>query len=329
MSKRLIDLDIAKGICIFLVVLGHYTPDNTPSWYYTLLDVGYRFKMPFFMYASGFIYYLSKKPVTYGAFVWKKFKHLAIPYFLVSWLIIGIKLLTDGTMHVQNPVTTFSFFEVLYIPSAGIFLWFIYVLFFIFLIIPFFNTPRKINILLVLSLVWLVIPIQTTSLFCISRFKTYFFYFVLGCFCSQYQHIIREKMGNKNVFIPVLCFAMLYVLAQLAIKQSMPVIVTCLYVCLALTGIWVTIKISQMIMRTQKLKQIFLTLAAYSYTIYLFHTTFEGFVKSFLIQYPLTVWFDNHTSFFLMILSTVSVGVVGPILLHIFYKRIKNVLKIK
>lgn len=31
--QRLISFDIAKAICIILVVIGHYIPDSSPSWY--------------------------------------------------------------------------------------------------------------------------------------------------------------------------------------------------------------------------------------------------------------------------------------------------------
>ena len=52
MSNRLTDIDVAKGICIILVVIGHYIPANSPQWYLTLIDVIYSFHMPLFMYAS-------------------------------------------------------------------------------------------------------------------------------------------------------------------------------------------------------------------------------------------------------------------------------------
>lgn len=31
--QRLISFDIAKALCIILVVIGHYIPDSSPSWY--------------------------------------------------------------------------------------------------------------------------------------------------------------------------------------------------------------------------------------------------------------------------------------------------------
>jgi fucose 4-O-acetylase-like acetyltransferase len=328
MSNRLTHIDVAKGICIILVVIGHYIPDNSPQWYLTLIDVIYSFHMPLFMFASGLIYHATKKPVKYDRFVMKKFKRLGIPYILVSWLIISIKLLTEKKMYVENPVSFSSFYEILYTPSAGFFLWFVYVLFLIFLIIPFFNTPRKINFLLLLSLICLLIPVPTTELFCIAQLKAHLFYFVSGCFVSQYQGIIHKKTERISVFIFLTGFIVLYLLSSLFDNVSTNVMMQCIKVLLALTGICFTLKISRFItIHTQNIKHVFVKLAMYSYTIYLFHTTFEGVAKSFFVKYPLTGYLSDTVSFCIAILVTVSVGVAGPIVLHQAYSRFKKVLK--
>lgn len=54
--KRLISIDIAKAICIILVVVGHYHPDNAPEWYGIIIRFIYTFHMPLFIFASGYIY---------------------------------------------------------------------------------------------------------------------------------------------------------------------------------------------------------------------------------------------------------------------------------
>jgi len=91
-NRRLISIDIAKAICIILVVIGHYVPENSPIWYMTMRDVIYSFHMPLFMFVSGYVYWATRKPVKYKDFVWKKFQRLIIPYFFVSVIVIFIKL---------------------------------------------------------------------------------------------------------------------------------------------------------------------------------------------------------------------------------------------
>ena len=50
---RDITFDIAKGIGIVLVVIGHFIPDNAPSWYIGFVSVVYHFHMPLFFFVSG------------------------------------------------------------------------------------------------------------------------------------------------------------------------------------------------------------------------------------------------------------------------------------
>ena len=52
--QRLVFLDIAKAICIILVVIGHYHPENSPEWYNVIWKFIYSFHMPLFMFASGY-----------------------------------------------------------------------------------------------------------------------------------------------------------------------------------------------------------------------------------------------------------------------------------
>ena len=54
--NRILYIDIAKAICIILVVIGHYCPDSSPQWYQTVNHFIYSFHMPLFMFASGFVY---------------------------------------------------------------------------------------------------------------------------------------------------------------------------------------------------------------------------------------------------------------------------------
>ena len=58
---RLLNFDIAKAICIILVVIGHYSPDGSPDWYKAIWSWIYSFHMPLFMFASGYIYNAFKK----------------------------------------------------------------------------------------------------------------------------------------------------------------------------------------------------------------------------------------------------------------------------
>lgn len=58
--SRIVYLDIAKAICMILVVIGHYSPMTAPEYWQQLIRVIYTFHMPLFMFTSGLIYILSK-----------------------------------------------------------------------------------------------------------------------------------------------------------------------------------------------------------------------------------------------------------------------------
>ena len=52
-KTRDIAFDIAKGIGIILVVVGHYIPAGAPKWYVDFIDFIYYFHMPLFFIVAG------------------------------------------------------------------------------------------------------------------------------------------------------------------------------------------------------------------------------------------------------------------------------------
>jgi len=317
MASRLTYIDIARGICIILVVVGHFIPAHSPQWFLVMRDIIYCFHMPLFMFVSGFVYQQYKKPTPYKAFITKKFKRLIIPYFLISIFIICTKLLVEKEMYVENPVDLHSFYQIFYLPSAGFYLWFVYVLFLIFLIIPFFNTPLKLNILFIASFLLLILPVEFTDLFCLNQFKGYLFYFVLGCFTSLHSRI-REYAEKTPLFIKAFIFIALYSLLSFKPEIISPFSNLLIKACLGITGISFIIAISRLIeQNTITLKKIFTQLAVYSFTIYLFHTTFQGLAKSVLTKIGLTEYLSENTAFIILILTVNSMGIIGPIILYL------------
>lgn len=87
-KKRVLFLDVAKAIGIFLVVLGHANP---PSGVVKLI---YAFHMPLFFFISGYLFNFTKYPTT-GGFIKTKAKHLLIPYLSLNiisylfWLFVS------------------------------------------------------------------------------------------------------------------------------------------------------------------------------------------------------------------------------------------------
>lgn len=93
-SKRVNEVDIAKGIGILLVVLGHAVPDaNTgiknPIVFYVFTWI-YSFHMALFMSVAGFVFYRKYrqyKTVPVSA-ICNKFQRLMVPYLFYSILFL-------------------------------------------------------------------------------------------------------------------------------------------------------------------------------------------------------------------------------------------------
>ena len=175
---------------------------------------------------------------------------------------------------------------------------------------PFFNSRNKLLILLGISLILFFIPVSFPNLFALFNLKLILCYFVLGCVVCEFTEI-REKMPRINVF-PVLCFfAIIYVLRE---RFDLGAFVPVVTFVLALCGIYIVAQFAQFLdVKTKKIRANLLKISAYTYTIYLFHTTFEGFTKAILLKVlPQNTGLTFIISAFIVILA----GVAGPIILH-------------
>jgi len=85
-------IDVAKGIGILLVVVGHainyLNPENTTATLTLIRDLIYSFHMPLFFFLSGFLLHYTAIP---REFMLKKVKKLVIPYF-VSYILLSLFL---------------------------------------------------------------------------------------------------------------------------------------------------------------------------------------------------------------------------------------------
>ena len=319
-SKRIYFIDIARAISIVLIVIYHYQPDDSPSWYLLFNEVIRSFRLPLLLFVSGYIYWITRKPIAYKDFVRKKFQRLMIPYFFVSVLVITLKLFAQGNLQVDEPVDLSAFYQMFYLPIvSGFFLWFIYALFLIFLIMPFFNSRNKLLLLLGLSLILYFIPVPFTNLFALLNLKLIFCYFVLGCVICEYNEI-RQKLSRIHVLPVLVFFAIGFVLRE---QIDFAVVVPVLTFLLALCGIYLVAHFARFLeQKTIKIRTVLLGMAGCTYTIYLFHTTFEGFAKALLQFLP----FNNSSLFIVKAFIVISAGIVAPIILQKLIGRYSKIL---
>lgn len=135
-SKRLTYIDVAKGIGIVLVVVGHCIPDATsptgisvPA-YRWLHDVIYSFHMPLFFFLAGFMVSRQKmlvrtqKPLD---LVRKRISRLLVPYIFVGLCYAPFKMLLSRFANKPYDISTLWQMVIGVNPDGE--LWFLYALF--------------------------------------------------------------------------------------------------------------------------------------------------------------------------------------------------------
>lgn len=107
--ERRLDLDRAKGIAILLVVLGHIVAAAPPpgaEWWDGPRYALYRFHMPFFLYLSGYVAWLSGGvafPATQTPrHAARRAQRLLLPFFLLGLVVLVGKLVAQDLVHVDN-----------------------------------------------------------------------------------------------------------------------------------------------------------------------------------------------------------------------------------
>lgn len=308
--SRIVWIDIAKTICIILVVIGHYIPDIHPVWYGEMRRIIYTFHMPLFMFASGFVYIAAKRKVTYRDFLWGKVKRLMIPYFTVSIIVITLKLLSQGAAYVENPVTPFSYFKILYLPEAGYFLWFIWALWWMFVVIPVFSAPKARLALFIVSLFLPLTSSYLPEMFCLKQFANMLQFFMAGVVVYEWRQYLKW-CANVPILVVGLAFCMIEAMPYIGGGGNSLLI--------ASVGIAFTLKISYEIEKYSRLsswKVLALKVSSASYIIYLLHTTFEGFTKALIFKLPYFQTYPNEIIFCIGAIIVVSSGLVFPLLLH-------------
>jgi fucose 4-O-acetylase-like acetyltransferase len=146
-ASRLLDVDAARGLAIFLVVVGHVVAREMPAgnlWYADLKATIYLFHMPLFMVLTGITFALSLPALeTWGEAArlsLKRVERLFVPYVVFGLLVLFGKLAAAGLLHVDNPPHDLAgdIYRILVMPSRSVagFLWFIYVLSFYLLLLP-------------------------------------------------------------------------------------------------------------------------------------------------------------------------------------------------
>lgn len=310
MKERIDYLDIAKAICIVLVVVGHFNPVPAPDGWSTVVKVIYSFHMPLFMFVSGLLSAKTYSPQPYGCFIWKKFRHLMIPYLLTSLFIIGTKLATQSILPVKNTASPADFISMFWKPSAAVHLWFLWALMLIFLIVPLCRSRiSKVCFLVATAALWLL-PVEMPDIFALPQFKANAVFFAAGMLTGSFT--IEPYLTRPYNIMLALLFAVMEVMLVKGIALPL------LRIVIPFTGIIFILTISHYLDVTMhgKARQALLFVGQSSFIIFLLHTAFGEAAKAALSFAGITA--SNH--FCITLLLFVLAGTAAPLLLKVLWR---------
>lgn len=193
-SARWDDIDRAKGLAIFLVVLGHAVARDMPvgaEWFQSVKWVVYGFHMAFFMFISGFVFFTSgqipRAHSDYSSYALNRILRFMPAYILFALFVWGAKTAAQKFAHVDNAATGIeSLFDIFMRPtlSPASFLWYIWVLMLFQLLSPLLLRlyPR--------ALVWACVCfpllfISAPYMLGFDKVFSFLFFFFLGGFVAQ------------------------------------------------------------------------------------------------------------------------------------------------
>lgn len=212
-------LDNMRALTILAVVFGHtetaalawkdIAPSNSVDIWIFFIKFIYTFHMPLFFIISGYLYGISHKATSEHPYCWeeggilkfikKKIFRLVIPYLSISVILICLKMGLETVHKFNTPTSPFSFVEMLYTNIAAPHLWFIFVLFTAFLIIPFFNSLKSRIFLLAASIILYYAPFNITEIFRLDSTKSFLIFFVAG---TLIPNIYISSLNKAKKFSP-------------------------------------------------------------------------------------------------------------------------------
>lgn len=208
------EIDIAKGITIILVILGHALPNlngEVPKGFPDILmQVIYSFHMPVFFFLSGL---LAFKILNFKKIEWKylggKTKRLMIPYFFCGVLYLAMKFAVAklvGISDKSSPIWK-TFFGI----NPNYELWFLYVLFICFVIaILFVRKKNIIPVIIVGAIISVCFGFLTEDGFALlntlSKICKNAVFFMTGMYIGLNYERIKQKINIKIVLPSLLIF---------------------------------------------------------------------------------------------------------------------------
>ena len=296
-GKKYEFLNIAKGIGILLVVIGHAITKDIAAGSAVWLVVRtfiYDIHMPLFFIVAGFLfdlYYIKYREKGYANYLAKKSKKYMIPYlvmnlfaiavFVVIGLIPALKAIVPIPESLSGGVGAILKALVLLEGTIDEHLWFAYVMF----VVLIFNylvyglikgdkrgAYRNVLFIVALGLYLLSYAINMPSI--ILRTLRYNLYFNIGCVMKRMKYEGKLPLA-ADISVAVACVASFAVYMRFFYGTSfLPIVAGLLLAVIGTTGSICVFTLSDLLVGVKSVKKPFLFLNGCSYPIYLYHQPF-------------------------------------------------------
>jgi fucose 4-O-acetylase-like acetyltransferase len=222
MQRRLHWVDYAKGIGIFLVVVGHVLRGLVnssilqPTKLLNFVDSWiYAFHMPLFFFISGlFVQRSLSKPLK--SFMLDKLYTIAYPYFI--WSVIQGIFQTVGSRYTNKPSSLVDILKIGYEPIMQF--WFLYTLFAIFLVYGIFNKLKLSPVLFLVFSILLyslhVLDVNFGPWGVLYLFRRHAIYFALGAFIGS--NVLTSFIARTKLYTLILITLAGYLVVGLAVQ---------------------------------------------------------------------------------------------------------------
>lgn len=314
--KRIVWIDYAKGIGIFLVVFGHVLRGLVSS---SILQTStleqsvdqwiYAFHMPLFFFLSGlFIERSVAKPL--NKFFVDKLQFIVYPYFLWSILQEFLRIVAGIR---SEPIVTL--WRIIYQPVMQF--WFLYVLFFISLAYAIARKFRVSSNVFLLCCILLyaahVVGINFGPWGVIYMIRQNAIYFAVGAFVGERKLLLYLEHATPFALISTaiggfVVIALVVAFNLVEVKVIVPAI--------ALVGIAASISIAKYLEEV-KLAEFLKNWGLLSLQIYVVHTIASAIMRVILQR------IFNLSDPAIHILAGTTIGIYGPVILYMICQKIR------
>ena len=319
------DLDRAKGLGIALVVLGHLVAREVPrgdGWFEYVKTGVYQFHMPFFMYLSGYVAFLTAAarapPASWLALFRKRAVRLLVPFFIFGLLIAAGKALLGPYLHIDNPANA-GLADLANLVwhtdhSVALSIWYMAVLFVLSCVTPVLLWLLRGNSLLLLGIAAVVYFLPVPAIMYLDRAATYLIFFVIGGIAAEAGDRWLRPL-DRNVTWSLLALAALVAAALVAyslgeLKYPDIGLLVCGIVSMpALHGLVRKAPFSG--------SRLLLSLGAFSFVIYILNTPAIGLAKA--LMWKVAPW--DGVNFLIYAPVLLAAGLLVPIAIKIWVFR--------